>query len=330
MTSRRSLRLLVGLLLAAFFLWMVMRGIALREVWRAFEGARLPWIGCAVGAFAAGYSCRIQRWRLMLRHENPGLRWRDCAGPLLASVAANNVLPFRAGDVVRVFGFNARLGISAGIALATLLAERTLDLLVVLAILAASLAAFGVTAPELAGGTSAVLLVVCLSLLLLLAFPRRFEPLAHVFGGMIARVAPAFGARLAEEIGKGIETLVLIARSHTMPMLVWWSVLAWLAEGGVFWFTALALPSVTAPSAAWFALPVGTLSTLIPSTPGFVGTFDFFTARAMTALGNSPGGSVAFAFLLHAIVWLPPTLAGGLYLALRPTRPAGPRLEPPR
>lgn len=105
-----------------------------------------------------------------------------------------------------------------------------------------------------------------------------------------------------------------------MPKLVFWSLLVWSAEGCVFWFAALALPSIAAPFAAWLALPVATLATLIPSTPGYVGTFDYFTVHAMTQMSNTMGAATAYALLVHALLWLPPTLAGGLYLLLHPVR----------
>jgi hypothetical protein len=139
-------------------------------------------------------------------------------------------------------------------------------------------------------------------------------------GGLIARVAPDLGHRLLDELNKSFVTLQHLARGNTMIRLVSWSMLAWLAEGCVFWFAALALPSLVTPLAGWLALPVGTLATLIPSTPGYVGTFDFFTVRAMTALGNTLGAATAYALLVHALLWLPPTLIGGLYLLLHPVK----------
>ena len=105
-----------------------------------------------------------------------------------------------------------------------------------------------------------------------------------------------------------------------MIKLIAWSVAVWLAEGCVFWFSALALSSIKFPIAGWFALPVGTLATLIPSTPGYVGTFDYFTVRAMTSMGNSHIASTAYAILVHVLLWLPPTLIGGVYLFLYRTK----------
>jgi len=69
-----------------------------------------------------------------------------------------------------------------------------------------------------------------------------------------------------------------------------------------FWFAALALPSITAPFAGWLALPVGTFATLIPSTPGYIGTFDYFVVRAMTEFKNPKSAATVYALLMHALV----------------------------
>jgi uncharacterized protein (DUF983 family) len=51
-----------------------------------------------------------------------------------------------------------------------------------------------------------------------------------------------------------------------------------------------------------------------------VGTFDYFTARAMAALGNDLVASTAYALLVHVLLWLPPTLIGSIYMLLNPIK----------
>ncbi|MHB8809407.1 MAG: lysylphosphatidylglycerol synthase transmembrane domain-containing protein [Desulfobulbaceae bacterium] len=316
--AKRMLRLVTGIALAALFLWLTLRQISLAEIKRAFLGASFMWVAAALAAFAAGYSCRIKRWHLMLQADNSRLQWRSCAGPFLASFAANNVLPFRAGDVLRSFAFNQQLGTTSGVMIATLFVERLLDLLTVLIFLGAALAFFGVESVRFARVGSAVLILGGMVLLIILLFPHLFKPVSLVFGRMVERIAPTLGHKLLSEIDKSFMILQHLSKGSTMIRLAFWSLTVWLAEGCVFWFSALALPAINAPLAGWLALPVSTLATLIPSTPGYVGTFDFFTVRAMTELGNNTGAATAYALLIHALLWLPPTLAGGLYLLLHP------------
>jgi hypothetical protein len=222
--------------------------------------------------------------------------------------------------VLRAFAFNGRLGVSSGVVVATLFVERLLDLLMVLVLLGVALVKFGLDTSGLAGVGSAALIAIAIGILLLLLFPQLFAPIAIAAGKFVARLAPKLGQRLLNEINKSLVTLVHLAKGDTMIRLVAWSLAAWLAEGCLFWFAALALSSITTPAAGWLALPVGTLATLIPSTPGYVGTFDYFTVRAMSAMGNDLVASTAYALLVHALLWFPPTLIGGLCLLLHPTK----------
>lgn len=318
MNARRTGRLVIGVTIAAFFVWLMLRQINGADLVRALQGARIDFLALALVAFAAGYSCRIARWRLMLARDNPRLRWGDCAGPLLASFAVNNVLPFRAGDVLRAFAFNARLGVGTGAVLATLLAERLFDLLMVLVLLVAAIGVFGLGVHRLVGVGSGAIILAALAILGVLLWPRMFAPAARLVTGLVARINPDTGRRLGAVVEGGLHTLGNLAGSATMSRLVAWSVAAWFAEGCVFWLTALALPTLGAPLAAWLALPVATLATLIPSTPGYVGTFDYFTVQAMAMMGNPVADAAAYAILVHLVLWLPPTLAGGAYLLLRP------------
>lgn len=256
----------------------------------------------------------------MLGRDNANLSWWDCAGPLMASVAANNILPFRAGDVIRSFAFNQKLGITSGVSITTLFIERLLDLLMLLVLLAVSLVSFGMNIGSFVGYGGLALIVGALALLNALLFPRLFLSLGLVVVRLVERVAPEFGRKLRGEVYKSVATLEHTGSGSTMPKLVFWSLIAWTAEGLVFWFSALALPAVAFPLAAWLALPMGTLATLIPGTPGYVGTFDYFTVLSMTELGNAAGAATAYAILVHALLWLPATLAGGSYLLWRPIR----------
>ena len=320
MTAKRSVRLGIGLSVAILFLWLILRQIRLEDLKRAFDSTELAWIIAALSALTVGYAGRIERWSLMLERDSTSLTWKSCAGPLLASFATNNVLPFRAGDILRSFAFNDVLGVGSGVIIATLFVERLLDLLMVLVLLGAALAFFGMDAMHFAGIGGPVLLAGAAAIVLLLLYPNFFAPAALALGNLASRLSPRIGRKILDEINKSLVTLRHLAKGNTMVKLILWSLFVWLAEGCVFWFAALALPSIATPLAGWLALPVGTLATLIPSAPGYVGTFDYFTLRAMTELGNTTIAATAYTLLVHALIWLPITLVGGLYLLLRPVK----------
>jgi uncharacterized protein (TIRG00374 family) len=236
----------------------------------------------------------------------------------MASVAANNVLPFRAGDLLRAFGFNRKLGISAATSVTTLVVERLLALLMLVILLGVSLSYFGIELTKLAGTGGSILVVTGTAILFILSFPYTFKPSAMWFCRHVSRYLPRVGEKLFIEIQKVFAALEYTSKGHMMLRLFLWSLSAWIAEGFVFWLVAQSLPSVSNDAAAWLALSFGTLATIIPSTPGYVGTFDYFTSQAMVVLGNSYASSTAFAFMVHGVLWLPPLVVGGLYLLMNP------------
>lgn len=308
------IRVGLGLVIAFVFLWLMLRQIDAGQLVDTLKQARSTYLASAVLVFMFGYVCRVARWRLMLSKENPDLLLRACLGPFFASVAMNNVLPLRAGDVLRAFGFNKALKVGASTSVTSLVVERLLDLLMVVCFLGLGLAYFNMDASRLVGMSSGLLLVGGAAILLFLLCPTVFRPVTGAVAALARAVSPGVGERVRGAFENVYGALGHVSKASTMAKLVAWSLAAWLAEGVVFWLVALAIPALTEPAAAWLALPVATLATTIPSTPGYVGTFDYFAKIAMTAVGNTPESAAAFAFAVHFVLWLPPTVVGGLFM----------------
>ena len=316
MKFKKILKFLLGLTSAFFFLWLMKSGINAAELKSSLDNIRWSWLALALLALVLGYVIRIQRWKLMLRLDNEKINWISCAGPLLGSFAMNNVLPFRAGDLMRAFAFNKKLGVSPSGVLATLFVERLLDLLMVLVFLIAGLHFFDMNISMLFDIGELALTLCAVAIVALLIFPRLLLPAPLFVSAVILKFAPTLGEKLKNAVDNVFQVLSHLSGLRLMLTLLKYSFFAWVAEGCVFWFVALSLPSIENSSAAWLALPVGTLSTLIPSTPGYIGTFDFFTSETMQFLHNTTPGSVAFALVTHLVIWAPITIVGGLYMLM--------------
>src|SRR5829696_462890 len=67
------------------------------------------------------------------------------------------------------------------------------------------------------------------------------------------------------------------------------------------------------PGAALLTTAIANLATLVPSGPGYVGTFEAGVLLAVTgALDMSRGLALSYAVLLHVLLWLPVTLWGAI------------------
>lgn len=306
----------IGVALAGLCLWLILRDLDRAALAEAFRNPDPRWLALGFVFWATGYAVRVLRWRAMLAVANPSLGFWRCAVPFLGSIAANNVLPFRLGDVLRCLAFSRWLEVDPGTVTATVLAERLLDLLTVL--VAAGLAIL-ILAPRegalgLLGVGGWVLVSVGLLALGLLLVPGVLRPLSRATVAGVRALHPGFGTRLAGFAEPLLDTLVTLSRGRRMLGLIAASALVWTCEGAVYWAVAMAIPAVTAPAAAWLAMPIGTLATLLPSTPGYIGTFDYFAIAAAEAGGNSTAAATAFAVLVHAYFFIPASILGGICL----------------
>lgn len=320
--SARWLKLLLGLALTAAFLWLLAKGVDFAALGRALAGLSLPFLLLALTFLAVDYTARVVRWWLMLRALEPGLPFRACAWPFLTSIAVNNVVPFRAGDALRVFGFSNELRSPAARVLGTVIIERVLDLMVLLGFFFLGLEYLPTGTFPLGFVRVATWLVgIIIAMLLALVFiTPRLEGLLR---SLAERKAPPRRSLwgLALSVGAQLVQAVALLRSGSrFLLLLALSILTWLFEGAVFATVAAAIHSNASPLGPWFALGTGTLATLIPSSPGYIGTFDFFAALGLGAYGASPATAAAFALAAHAVLWAPLTASGLIYLLLRSRR----------
>ena len=119
----RWLKPVIGLAVTAAFLWPLVRR-DVETLGRAFGELSLPFLALALAFLATGYTVRIVRWWWMLRALEPSVPLSACVWPYLTSIAINNVMPFRAGDALRVFGFRRQLRSPAVRVLGALVIER--------------------------------------------------------------------------------------------------------------------------------------------------------------------------------------------------------------
>jgi uncharacterized protein (TIRG00374 family) len=314
--SRESYKQFLGIFVAIFFIWLIFRKISVEDFLISYVGLQIYFIYLALFTFLLGYASRIQRWRLMLAGDNSNLTFLQCSGPFFLSIAMNNILPLRAGDAYRAVGFNKILNIATGTSIATLFVERLLDIMMLIFFFVSTLYLFNIEVvgyPILRIFAFSFITATIFLISLYMIIPKVFSNIFQIVIGKIARHFPALAKKILDECIFSTSTLRHLMKKDLIFYIFIYSFLVWFFEGLTFMLTALAIVSILNPMTAWFAFPVSTLSTLLPGTPGYIGTFDFFIMQAMVELGNERNPAVGFAFLIHIIVWLPPTIIGGAY-----------------
>lgn len=329
---RRNVMLAVGLSISAIFCALVLRQIDLATFLEATSRASPAWLALSVLASTLGFVFMAMRSRLLFRPHRDFRFWVLLKSVLLA-FAANNVFPFRLGDIIRV-GYVARHGeLPYEACLSTIGLERVLDLCLMLTIFGVLLPVFApelVTSPTLIAGVG--VLIVALGVMALAGLhPAR---IARWFEAQIARVHEGLAARLAQHVESFLEGLSGFSSPRAALTAIFWTACYWSTALIISscWFQAfdLALP--------WYAPLVFvafiSLGTLIPSSPAFVGTYHFFAAHALTTFGVDAGVAASFAIVVHAVNFAPMTLAtialfsGEFFKLVRQSRDASPQTEP--
>ena len=91
----------------------------------------------------------------------------------------------------------------------------------------------------------------------------------------------------------------------------------WLAEAG-FLFLSLGAGLNLNYTSAVLVMSITTLSTLVPSSPGYVGTFHLAAFTTLTFTGVSVSEAASASIMIHFALWLPTTLTGLFALWTRP------------
>jgi len=304
------IRVGMGLAISAFFVWVLVSKLKLSRVLVVLLSASAPWIAVAIGLLSVDYLLRAVRWWLMIRRDSPEVSFGSSLGVLLAGFAANNVLPLRAGDVMRAFWFQRRLRSSSGFLLGTLILERALDLLTLLSIwlLVITTTHFQLPHPGLVRIVSILTIFGIFALGAILTMAARIESL------LVRVVYALLGDRpIVEKLVSGAQPVFTIFKKcglRLMLSLVALSGGAWVLEGAVFWMVARALHLPMILASPWLAFVFGNFAAMIPSAPGYIGTFHAAVITALVTTGWELNAAGSFAILIHAIIWICVTAAG--------------------
>lgn len=312
--SKSLLGWAVSLLCLALIAWKVDVSSAIA----ALNHFSWPFALLSLAGLGFGYAIRIVRWAVMLNATGASVRPVACAAPFLGSIALNNVLPFRAGDVIRATVFPAAIGVGRSAAIGSIIMERLLDLLTLVLFLAVGASVLrGPSLPSwLVDGAIllSVIGVAALAIILLVS-----APLARV----LSRKAEAlFPSKLSTKVLRALIRLLESCAHMSMPRVlakvIALSALVWLGEALAYYAVMLGFGFELPALSALLVMSFVTLSTLVPSSPGYVGTFHLAAISVMVLMGTTEDVATSFAILCHLMLWLPTTLAGGIATLIRP------------
>lgn len=299
----------LGIAISVLLIYVLLRSVQLTSVAQAFRHANLFFLLPALALYFAGVLARAVRWGVLLRPVRR-ISLRRLYQVLVVGYMANDILPLRAGEAVRAYMLWQKERIEPGATVATILVERIFDGLALTGFLVA--ASLVIPLGEslvwlarvaglvfVAGVLAAVALAIAPHLTLRLT-EAALAPFPARFRDMTLRVIRSFedGLRILRSAGDTALVLVL-------------SVVAWLLEAGMYYVLMFSFSFQPRYLAAVLGAAVANLASMIPSSPGYVGTFDVGLLNVLNGtFGVDASYAAAYTALVHAALIVPVTILG--------------------
>lgn len=304
-------RVMVGTLVSLIFIYLAVKDVPLGDVAQALARANYAWVLIAVMLIIVQAWLRAVRWIQLFYPLDKGLRIRQMFGISTVAQMLNIVVPWRLGDLARIYLTGEMEKRSKAQTLATLGTEKIFDtLMLVVMILAAplfvTLPSTLETARESFIGLSIVLFAAALALIF--AGDQLLQLLRRIPLPWFRRLLDTHGAL-------ALGTLDVFKRWDRHLQLQLLSLAVAVIGVVVNYLGLLALNLQDLPLIVPVLLfPVLQIGGVVPSSPGKLGLFQYLCILTLSLFGVDPSIGLAYGILLYVIAYGTPMVLGVLIL----------------
>jgi glycosyltransferase 2 family protein len=268
------------------------------------SGDAIAWIAAGMALYVVATLVRAERWHQILEHTGVDAKRADCYALTTVGYMGNNVLPARAGEVLRVVLLSPRCNASKRTVISSIVAERVLDLIALLTIFVVTV--YGVLNTAKVLPTDRPLLVTAIGILLLV--------MAAVAIWVLRR------HRIFERVRDWLRPLADSPRalvSRWGLVLLAGTFLLWTIEASVYWSVARAVDLDISISGALYLVALTNFVAALPAAPGSIGTFDVAVLWGTHRLGAAGSVALSYVILIRFVLYVPITVVGLVVLVTR-------------
>lgn len=307
---------MLGLLVSGLFLWLAFRNLHPALFWESIQRANVGLLLLGMVVYGLAVTVISLRWQFLLRSASD-VPLRALIPLVSIGYMGNNIYPFRSGEILRIVLLRRDWQVPYARGAVTVIVERVFDGLVMLTFIIVPLTFLPIgsdTVRQIATLTAPIFGTALLVFFALAARPDLFRRLVDLAVKLLPATLGEKIHGLADDIIGGLEGLRSV---RDLFGTIISSYATWMIEASVYWIVALAFGLDTGYGVALLTVGVVNLAGLLPASPGMIGVFEFFVAEVMVAAGVASVVAAAYAVAVHVVIWLPPTLAGFIFLVRR-------------
>lgn len=304
---RHKILLVLTYLISAACLVWVLRDADLEDLGGEIARMKWAWVAVAIAADILVYVIQGWRWSILLEPiaRIPG--WR-CVRAIYVGLFANEVLPFRSGEIIRCFLLARWSKIPFPVILSSGIVERVFDGFLLVATLFLTLQFVELPRFIAEGGRVLAIGVAVLAAILgYLMFLKQHAKTA-------LENNPSKWARQVHVL---LDDLHLMGHSPSLWKAGLASIPSQIMQLLPIYalFRAYGFAQLTLGDAI-VTMVILRMGTVIPGAPGNLGTFQFLAAVALTMLGVEESLAKRFSLILWGVITLPLLLAGFVAVAV--------------
>jgi uncharacterized protein (TIRG00374 family) len=299
------------LLLAGLLLYLATRGVSGPEMIHILRGipAQQLIIASAIMTISAGL--RAFRWQILLSSEKAvGYPAVFCAS--MVGALGNNYLPARSGELIRSACIGRTTSLDTSFVLATALGERVLDALLVSGIGCLAIVEQGQVPEILVKAAWLVALGAFAGVGIVLGLPMMEKTLDTLL--LKLRFGSTHTALLQRFLWQFVQGARTFRSGSRVTAFICLTGCVWCVDALAAIWLARSMELPMAFSMALLLLAALGISSGLPSTPGFVGIFQFVAVAVLTPFGISRTKALAFIVAYQGLIYTVVTLWGLLSL----------------
>jgi uncharacterized protein (TIRG00374 family) len=258
------------------------------------------------------YWMKALRWVYILRPLRHFSR-AEVTPAMVIGFAGNNILPAHLGELIRTVIFARRFKLPYSSVAITLLVERIFDLLAILSLYAAGMAAIGKPPASLQIGTQLITLLMVGFFVTIAVILYRPSLVLGIGNWLSVRLPESVGRHLNGILGNVIQAFSALKSPRLVAFMLIWSLLKWAVMAGIIWLSLFAYGASVGVGIPLVLMAVLALAAAVPNAPGYVGAMQAAYVFTLRPFGISEELAFAASVLFLVCQWLPVTLAGAWY-----------------
>jgi glycosyltransferase 2 family protein len=306
--SKNNLIAVAGCSLSLLLLYLSLRGIQFQEIIASLKKADYRFVFLPLLFIFFSVSLSAFKWS---RIAGSGVRLGQTFVGLIVGLFVNNVLPVRIGEVARSYVLSRKAGLSLTYSLSTVIVDRFFDLLGLLLITFLFLPRHAL--PLRVSQAIYTLVGMALACIILMIILSR-EDFANILAKLLARLKRPFFLKLTNRISEIQENLRRINSPLNIFSLTLISFVQWLSMSAALYFVVLTLHVSVQLVHIPFVCALLNMGLTIPSSPGYVGVYQFLLVYLLSIFGVPKHEGFAVSILFHASWYIPYNVLGFVFV----------------